>query len=163
MCSTAAGDMEQVFCTASSPLCRRTSPLRLLVSIVRAGGWPLHLKFRRAAPRSVQPPQRSSRGCGSAQPDAAALRVGKLGVKLSFFHVKCNLGLAGVKQTAPSEGFSTWAFGWRLDLDAQVRLKSLFDVVKSGAEATSPPGLPHNQGPPGAAPPLERAGGSVLG
>ena len=45
-----------------------------------------------AEPRSVQPPKRSRRGCGGAQPDSAALHVGKVGVKLNFFHVKCNLG-----------------------------------------------------------------------
>ena len=83
------------------------------------------------------------------QPEAA-LNVGKLDIKLQFKYIKCNLGLAGIKQTLPSEGYSSWAFGWRIRADARVGFRDVFAAVQKGAEATDPPGQPEPQIPKGA-------------
>ena len=84
-----------------------------------------------------------------AQPEAT-LNVGKLDIKLQFKYIKCNLGLAGIKQKLPSEGYSSWAFGWRIRADAQVGLRDVFAAVQKGVEATDPPGRPDAQIPKGA-------------
>jgi len=87
------------------------------------------------------------------QPDGTAtLHVGKVGIKLSFLYIKCRLGLAGVKQTLPSEGYSRWAFGWHIDADARAGLRDLFDGVRSGGEAVHAPGLPDVEVQKGAPP-----------
>ncbi|KAK9842469.1 hypothetical protein WJX81_001550 [Elliptochloris bilobata] len=72
----------------------------------------------------------------------AQLTFGRTGIKLNFFHVKCELGLAGLKQCLPSEGYSHWAFGWRLDVNADIRLRNVFNGIQSGLEDKGVPGRP---------------------